>query len=351
MRALRTGMTWAPVVALALLAACSKPAAETKAPAEQLITVSLAPVGAASATSEFSATGTVRFKRETALSFNTNGRIAAVSVVEGQAVVAGQPLARLDPTGLDAASAAARAEAARAGADLVRLRKLAEQGWITRPRLEAAEASAAAARARVEQTGFDVRFGHIVAPTAGIVLKRHLEPGQVVAAGQPVVTIGEIATGYVLRVPLTDTDMARIHLGQRASVLLLALSPQPIFSTVSEVGARSDDRTGTFQIEVKLPPTPGLRSGLIGRATMLGGAPLAAGTLKVPATAIFAARADEGFVYVYDAKSGTVRARMVGIGNISDNGVEIVSGLSAGDKIVRSGVDRLRDGLKVRIGA
>ncbi|HPU16250.1 MAG TPA: biotin/lipoyl-binding protein, partial [Polymorphobacter sp.] len=113
---------------MALLSACSKPATETKAPAEQIITVSLAPVGVASATSEFSATGTVRFKRETALSFNTNGRIAAVSVVEGQAVVAGQPLARLDPTGLDAASAAARAEAARAGADLARLRKLAEQG-------------------------------------------------------------------------------------------------------------------------------------------------------------------------------------------------------------------------------
>ena len=96
MRVLRTAKTWAPLAALALLSACSKPAAETKAPAEQLITVSLAHVGAASASSEFSATGTVRFKRETALSFNTNGRIAAVSVVEGQAVVAGQALARLD---------------------------------------------------------------------------------------------------------------------------------------------------------------------------------------------------------------------------------------------------------------
>ena len=41
----------------------------------------------------------------------------------------------------------------------------------------------------------------------------------------------------------------------------------------------------------------------------------------------------------------------VGIGNVSDSGVEIVSGLAAGDKVVRSGVDRLRDGLKVRVGA
>lgn len=344
-------MAVAAAGALLLFASCSKPAAVAAPKDAEVITVALAAVGTAGPASEFSATGTVRFKRETALSFNTNGRIAAINVVEGQAVTAGQPLARLDPTGLDAANAAARAEAARANADLVRLRQLAAQGWITRARLEAAEATAAAARARVEQTGFDQRFSHIVAPTVGIVLRRHLEPGQIVAAGQPVVTIGEMTSGYVLRVPMTDTDMARIRIGQRASVLLLALSPQPLFAPVSEIGARSDDRTGTFQIELKLPPTPGLRSGLFGRATLLGGAPLAAGTLRVPATAIFAARADEGFVYIYEAASSTVKARMVGIGNVSDQGVEITSGLAKGEKIVRSGVDRLRDGLKVRVGA
>jgi len=351
MRAMRSRIAVAATGALLLLAACSKPDAAPQPADAETITVALASVGAASATSEFSATGTVRFKRETPLSFNTNGRIAAIHVVEGQAVSAGQPLARLDPTGLDAANAAARAEAARANADLVRLRKLAADGWITRPRLEAAEATAAAARARVDQTSFDQRFGHIVAPTAGIVLKRHVEPGQIIAAGQPVVTIGESATGYVLRVPMVDTDMARIRIGQRASVLLLALSPQPVFASVSEIGARSDDRTGTFQTELRLPPIPGLRSGLIGRATLLGGAPLATGTLKVPATAVFAARADEGFVYVFDAATSTVKARMVSIGNVSDSGIEIVAGLTAGEKIVRSGVDRLRDGLKVRVAA
>ncbi len=352
MRVRQSAMAWGMVLALgALAAACSKSDAPVRAPEAEIVSVALATVGTAGTAAEFSATGTVRFKRETALSFNTNGRIATINVLEGQAVVAGQQLARLDPTGLDAANAAARAEAARANADLERLRKLSAQGWITRPRLEAAEATAAAARARVEQTGFDQRFSHIVAPTAGIVLRRHLEPGQIVAAGQPVVTIGEIASGYVLRVPLTDTDMARVRIGQRASVLLLALSPQPLFATVSEIGARSDDRTGTFQIELKLPATPGLRSGLIGRATLLGGAPLATGTLKVPATAIFAARADEGFVYRFDARTGTVKATMVGLGNISDGGVEIVSGLTAGEKVVRSGVDRLRDGQKVRVRA
>ncbi|MGL4541773.1 MAG: efflux RND transporter periplasmic adaptor subunit [Polymorphobacter sp.] len=338
-------------MALLLVASCSKPAAEAVRVEPEPIRVALAVVQPDGGVETFSATGTVRFKRETALSFNTNGRLAEINVVEGQAVTAGQPLARLDPTGLAAASAAARAEAARAEADLTRLRKLAQQGWITRPRLESAEAAAAAARARVDQTSFDVRFGQIVAPTSGIVLRRLLEPGQIVSAGQPVVVIGEMASGFVLRVPLTDTDMVRVRIGQRASVLLLALSPQPILATVGEVGARSDDRTGTFQVELRLPATPGLRSGLIGRATLFGGTTLATGTLKVPATAVFAARADEGFVYVFDAGTSTVRTRMVSIGTVSDNGVEIVAGLRAGDKVVRSGVDRLRDGLKVRVGA
>ena len=111
MRVRQSAMAWGMVLALgALAAACSKSDAPVRAPEAEIVSVALATVGTAGTAAEFSATGTVRFKRETALSFNTNGRIATINVLEGQAVVAGQQLARLDPTGLDAANAAARAE-------------------------------------------------------------------------------------------------------------------------------------------------------------------------------------------------------------------------------------------------
>jgi len=67
----------------------------------------------------------------------------------------------------------------------------------------------------------------------------------------------------------------------------------------------------------------------------------------VPASAIFAARADEGFVYV--VTQGRVHARMVGVGAVSDAGISVTSGLQAGERVVTSGVDRLSEGASVKI--
>ena len=337
---------WA--LAAVVLAACSKPIAPP--PAEAPIAVTLAVVEPATASGTLQVTGTVRLKRETLLGFNTPGRIAAITVLEGQRVSAGQLLARLDPTGLDAASASARADAVRAGADLKRMAALVDKGWVTRSRMETAEASAAAARARVSETSFDQRLGRIVSPAAGVVLRRAAEPGQMVAAGTPVLTVGELASGYVLRLPLSDSDLARISIGQHSTVLLPALSPVPLPATVSEIGARGDDRTGTFQVELRLPPAPGMRSGLIGTAKlgMVSAAP-AAGPVAVPASAVFSPRADEGFVYVFSPATGTVKMRLVQLGDIGDDAIIVASGLREGERVVRSGVDRLRDGMTVTV--
>lgn len=349
---------------LFLLSGCSKSTISPEPQAEDSVTVALVSVETgASATEQVASglavAGTVRLKRETPLAFNTNGRVAQILVTEGQNIVAGQMLARLDPTAVDAAFAAARAESSRALNEYNRLDQLMRNGWITKPRLESASATLAAARSRVAQAGFDVRYAQIVAPAAGVILQRHVEPGQVVGVGQAVITLGETAAGYVLRLPMTDSQAAKMHLGQSAMVEVPALGPAPgnaaIPATISEIAARSDDRTGTFQVELRLPAVSGLRSGLIGQARIAGLASVSATTavrqISVPATAIFAARADEGFVYVYDASTGRVQARLVGLGAIDDERVIITRGLVAGEKVARSGVDRLRDGMKVRIAA
>ncbi|KPF79877.1 hypothetical protein IP88_01170 [alpha proteobacterium AAP81b] len=340
----------AAAAALAGLAGCSSeppppPPAEA---AEQ--TVAIAAVTAAGSAARLTVPGTVRMKRETQLGFNSSGRIAAILVREGDRVARGQLLARLDPTSLSAAGASARAEAIRAEADVGRLQKLFDQGWVTAPRVEQARANAAAARARVAQTGFDIGLATIRAPAAGVVLRRPAEPGQIVAPGQAVLTVGEVGAGYVLQLPLADADLARLARGQAAQVRLPALGPAPVTAPISEIGARGDDGTGTFRVELALPALPGLRSGLIGTATLqLAGAAATGTAVTVPATAIFQARADEGFVYAYDAASGRVKRRMVALGRVEDGGVLVTAGLRVGERVVVSGPDRLRDGLRVRL--
>lgn len=348
-------VVWPIVASLAFcVAACGADEAPVAKPAEAALPVALAEVIPSANGSTLTISGTVRLKRETALGFNTPGQIVAVSVVEGQQVRKGQPLARLDLTTLDANTAAARAELGRAEADYQRLKGLFDKGWVTAPRVETARATLESARSRVRQTRFDEALGIIKAPSDGIVLRRAFEPGQIVQPGQTVLIIGDKTGGYVLRLPVADADVQRLRLGQSASVQIDALRAAPIAAKVSEIGARGDDATGTFRVELALPALIGLRSGLIGEARLaLAAAPLADVTapapLSVPASALFSARAGEGFVYVHDAAKGIVRLRQVGIGPVGDEAVIITSGLEAGEKVVISGPDRLRDRMAVRV--
>lgn len=343
---------------LLALGACNKGAPPTVV-AELPVPVVLATAQPNTDDQRLVVSGTVRIKRETALAFNTAGRIAAISVREGDTVARGQVLARLDPTGLAASQASARAEALRADADSRRLQTLFDKGWVTAQRLETARASAAAAAARVQQTGFDVGLSVIRAPSSGTVLRRPAEPGQIVTPGATVLVIGEANSGHVLRVPLADADLARVRLGQAATVTVPAAGPLPMAARISEIGARGDDGSGTFRVEIALPERAGLKSGMIGRALLRFGtaAPSAAasdqraasGGVVVPASAVFSARADEGFVYVHNGSKGIVMLRQVALGRVGDNGVTVTSGLQPGESVVVSGPDRLRNGSKVTV--
>ena len=337
-----------PFMLLMLLAACS--GTVPPPPAESaLVPVVVATVAPASGDASLLVTGTVRLKRETPLGFNTNGRIAAIMVREGDRVATGQILARLDPTSLAAAAAAARAEADRARADYRRLAGLFDKGWVTAPRVETARAAVAAADARVQQAGFDVGLATIRAPSAGVILRRPAEPGQIASPGQTVLVLGEAATGYVLQLPLSDADLGRISRGQPAEVIIPALGNRSFAASVSEIGARGDTGTGTFRVELALPVLPELRSGLIGSARLRLAATATSGGLAVPATAVFGARADEAFVYVLDRTGPVVRLRAVGVGPVGDSAVTITTGLRVGERVVTSGAERLRDGMKVSL--
>ena len=335
---------------LLALAGCSEEAAPPAArpPAQPVRTAEVVPV---SGTATLDVAGTVRLKRETPLSFNTPGRIASISVREGDRVAAGQVLARLDTTALGASQASAQAELVRARAELRRSEALFAKGWVTAPRVEQARASMAAAEARLRAAGFDVALAVLTAPTAGVVLARPGEPGQIAQPGQSVLTIGELSQGFVLRLPLADRDAARVRTGQPARVSIPALGGTPVDGQVSEVGARGDDGTGTFRVEVRLPPDPRLASGQIGSARLTLGPATADAPLIVPATALFAARADEGFVFVLEPVTRRVRQRLVRMAGIDSAGVIVVSGLKAGERVVTTGIDRLRDGQVVELAA
>ena len=330
------------ILATLFLAGCGQQATNTTADAPPQVRI--AQVGSATITDVVRGTGTVAWRRETSLGFTSAGRIASMRVNEGDSVRPGQLLAALDSTTVMSAVSTARAERDRAAAEYVRSARLLEQGWVTRPRVDTAKAVLAAAEASVRSTQFQSRNAAIVAPGAGVVLARLSEPGQVVTAGTPVLVFGEAAGGRILRLPLSERDVARIGVGVPATVSLGAEGD--VTGEVIEIAGRADPATGTFAVEIGMPADPRLRSGMIGSvriAARAGGID----TPLVPAGAVFAPRAGEGFVYVIDPATKRAKLRKVTIAEAGDTGIRVTGGIKRGEWVATSRIDRLADGMAV----
>lgn len=329
-----------------LLTGCGAAETPVPKPVAAAVPVGIATVGAGSSAPGPLVSGVVRARQEAALGFAVPGRVSRMLVNEGDRVAAGQLLAQLEPVEVDAGVAAARAEVTRAEADLARQRDLFAKGWVAKARLDSAEATASAARAALAARGFAQRYARITAPGAGIVMARTGEPGQIVAAGTPVLTVSQAAGGFVLRVALTDAQLVSARPGQLASVTLPGIGGPPVAARIIELGGRGDARTGTFEAELALPAMAGLRSGMLGEARLPA---TDAGTaLAIPASAVFQARADEAFVYVVDAK-GRARARRITLGRIDNRSIEVLSGLTRGERVISKGLSRVREGVSVAV--
>lgn len=315
--------------------------------ADPLISVRLGQVRPADAAQSVIGAGTLALRLETPLGFTSAGRIAQILVQEGDVVNRGQLLAVLDTTSVEAELSAANAEAVRAEAELKRSSLLLKDGWVTQPRVDSARAAAEAARAAVRARRFASDTAKILAPTVGIILARSAEPSQVVNAGTPVVIIGEASGGFVLRVALSDREVARIVRGAPASVQFEGLGPEVFKGQVIEVGGRAGSGTGAFEIEIAVPRVPRLRSGLIGTAN-ISAAPQQADTKQVvvPPTAIFSPRAGGALVYVV-GRDNRAQLRTVTIDDARDEGVIVTGGIAAGEWVAVAALDRLRDGQQI----
>ncbi len=334
------------LVGLVFLTGCSASDPEEKSKSADPVPVAVAKVQPASENEMIVAAGTVRLRRETSLGFTTDGKVASVRFEEGDRVKRGAVLAALDNSMVAAELSVARAERDRAEAEYDRIQKLFKDGWVTKSRLEQSEAAARAARARIQSTEFASRTAYIRAPGNGIILARNIDPGQIIEAGTTALVLGEIDKGFVLRVPMTDSDVARLRAGMPAKVLISAVSDVPIDAVVSEKDGRADERTGTFEVSFLLPGSDRLRSGQLGRVEVevsRGND----GSFAIPATALFGLRSGEGLVFVVDGKN-KVRQRAVAIGELTDDNLEITAGLKEGEIIVIRGAEKLRDGDQIK---
>ncbi len=330
-----------PVICALLLAACQGEAAETAKPvakAAPAIAVEVLSISAAGAAGEIRASGLVAYKRETALSFGSPGEIETMKADVGDQVYAGQLLATLRRT----AAGADEAEAALA-------RKTAEQTFDRVSRLNAAGAASQAeldnARLALERARERVS---IVAPASGVILRRDAEPGQIVNAGQAVLSVGEARTGIIVEASMTASEVATLKPGDTAIVNLRGR--EAMTGKVVRIAAKGS-QSGVFTVEIQVDKPEGLRSGEVAEVIVAGAGQTAAVNAMeytIPAISLIDARADQGVVYVVDAE-GKARRRAVETGGVSDRGVTILKGLSDGDSVITRGASMVRDGDAVSV--
>lgn len=327
------------LAAVIALAACGESMPDT-APVIDGPVVSVVDVQPASPAGIVRASGWVGYKREPRLAFTASGVIAAIHVDTGDLVRRGQRLATLQRTGAGGSvddAAIARANAER---DYQRAQQLFERGFVSQAQLD--NTRLAFERARDSSV--------IAAPADGVILRRSAETQQTVAAGTPIFVFGETGSGLIVRAPVSSGDAMRIRVGDGAVVRVDAIGTEALHGRVTRVGAKGDDATGAFEVEVEIVATQDLRSGMVAQVEIATASTEAAPetTMLVPTLALLDARADQGVVFVVD-EHNVARRRAVRTAGITEAGVIVVEGLRAGDRVISNGAAYVRDGETVRI--
>ncbi|MCO5355841.1 efflux RND transporter periplasmic adaptor subunit [Acidovorax kalamii] len=339
-----------------LLAACSRPAP----PEEPVRSVKLLTVGVGALQSSLEYSGEVRSRVESRLGFRVAGKIVKRQAELGQHVKAGQVLAQLDPKDYQLATDAARAQLASAttqrdlaAADLKRYQTLKDQNFISGAELERREATLKAAQATLDQAraqlssqGNQAAYTTLVADVSGVVTGIDAEPGQVVAAGTPVVRIAQDGPrDVVFAVP--EDKVAQIAVGSEVAVRGWS-GGATLAGAVREVAASADAATRTYQVKVAIDSAeaPALGSTVYVTPKALSHAGIPA--IKLPTSAL----RQEGqatAVWVYDPASSSVKSQPVQIATADGNEAVVAAGLTPGMQVVATGVHVLSPGQKVMV--
>jgi RND family efflux transporter MFP subunit len=292
------------------------------------------------------------------------GRIDRYLIEEGDHVRAGDPLVQLDARDYEAAvqRAEANLRAARAAAvlertQLARARALAADGVLSRDTLDlqiaetdSAEARIAQAEAELQQARVALEYTTLRAPRNGVILAKLKEVGEIAVPG------GFAGSGDLVRmanledlrgqVDVTESELTKVHLGQRAEVVPDAYPGRRYPARVVKLYPQVDRQKGTLRVEVQVEkPDESLWPDMSARITFLE--PL--GTdgrsgLALPAAAL---RGDPQAPFAWVVVDGRVRRAPLSVGRTLGDQVEVTSGVAEGDLIVIGTLPALAEGQAV----
>ncbi|WP_296769777.1 efflux RND transporter periplasmic adaptor subunit [Selenomonas sp.] len=306
--------------------------------------------------------GTVKGRHETNMSFQVGGQILARNVQEGSRVRAGDVLMVIDARDVlqqanqgDAQVASARAQLDLAEKNLERYTQLYQENAVSRATLDqyqtnydAAFAAYRGALAQQKQGHNSLGYTNLIAGANGVVSAVSAEEGQVVAAGQTVLTL--VQTGELeVEISVPESKVSELTIGMPVSINFWALKGRAD-GAIREISPMADEATRTYKVRVAVSEPPaGMQLGMTANVSIKGiDDQEENGGVLLPLAAIFQ-EGDTPQVWVV-GEDNTLTAKAVRVENLGDDKVQ-VKGLNAGDLIVVAGVHKLHEGQSVRTEA
>ena len=327
------------LVAALSLAACSPP----PPPPAQPLTVKTLVATAANAEASRRYSGEVHARHELPLSFRVGGKLVERTAELGAHVAAGQVVARLDPADLAHQADQAAAQLAFAEDDARRFRDLRAKNFVSAAALDAKETALRAARAQAGLAANQKGYASLAADRPGLIAELLAEPGQVLAAGTPVVTLAVDGEREV-RIALPESERGTAKVGDTVTVSIWATGAE-YQGRIRELSAAADPATRSFLARVAIEK-PDERLGLGMSAEVRLESKAVAEAIRLPLTAL-SQQGDAAAVWQV-REDGTVSRLPVKVARYSDGGAVIESGLKGGETLVAAGVYRLTEGDKVR---
>lgn len=283
--------------------------------------------------------GVVRARLRAGIEAKISGRIEQMLVSPGAAVKAGETLARLETREIQARLDQALPMLKNTEAEAVRFKALLEKNAVSRSEHEAWDARFRVAQAAVAEAETMLSHATIAAPFDGVITRKFAEVGDLAHPGRVIIEMEDPRTLRV-EADVPESLIAGIKLGAR----LWIAGPQGEDRTegvVSEIAPSADPASRTFLVKLSLPAEARLKSGQFARVEAPAGERKA---LLVPSDAIVT-RGQLEMAYV--AEAGTAKLRLVKTGKRFGDEVDVVAGISSGEKVIATGVAALSDGQRI----
>jgi RND family efflux transporter MFP subunit len=306
------------------------------------VSVTLAKVEPHTFRPTFAFTGTLLAVNRAELKAEVGGRVTRVLVQEGDTVRAGALLSTQDEDDLALALRAAEAQAAQAKADHDRAEALLGKKSITKQAAQQAETAWQTADSQAGMAQVRLKKAKITAPFDGQVARRNVQPGDVLAPGQPAFEVVDNRK-MEIQADLPAAALALVKPGQTIRFRVAGFD-RPFDGKLTQVSPSLGQDGRTLKVRMEVPnPDRLLKSGLFVEGEILGEGQQTLSAL--PAT-LLKAEGREGKVWV--AKHGVASEAAITVGSEQD-GWRAVQGLQPGDEVVAEGRDLVSEGTKLRI--